>query len=227
MLVEIIVTNLEEALLAQDYGANRLELIHSFDLGGLSPDLSITKEVCDNVKIPLRIMIRPHGNNFIYNPLHIKQIMSELEYIKTNTKAEGIVFGALDEYNLIDTELLEKVITNKEHLKLTFHRAIDVTENPLNSYKNLLKYPLVDNILTSGGKPTALEGVSIIEQMITLQANYNHCHIIAGSGITPENAKHIVQSTKVDQIHIGTGIRSNNKIDEAKLKELIKSLNYL
>ena len=43
MKIEIIVTNVEEAILAEQYGADRLELIHAFNLGGLSPALDLSK----------------------------------------------------------------------------------------------------------------------------------------------------------------------------------------
>ena len=110
MVLEVIVTTIQEALQAEKYGANRLELINSFALGGLSPDLTLSKEICNEVNIPVNIMLRPHGKSFIYDKADIKTIMAELDYLRDHTKANSIVFGALTSQNQIDHKLLQQII---------------------------------------------------------------------------------------------------------------------
>ena len=105
-------------------------------------------------------------------------------------------------------------------LKLTFHRAIDVTPNPLIAYQELLAYSDIDNILTSGGKETALLGVNIIRQMQQCNTNLSHSTIIAGSGITIHNVNAIITQTHVKQIHVGQGLRINNILSPIKFKQL-------
>ncbi len=224
MLIEIIVTNVLEAITAQNFGANRIELIQSFEYGGLSPSLELAKEVCDAVSIPTNIMIRPQGQNFIYNQKDQIQILSELDYIRDNTSANGIVFGALDNNNNIDCKLLEKVIDNKNHLQLTFHRAIDESKDIINSYKELLNYSDINLVLTSGGKETAVLGAKTIKQMLILNQNKINCKILAGSGITPENAYSLIKQTGVKQIHVGKGVRINNILNKNKFEKLFKSI---
>jgi copper homeostasis protein len=218
MKIEIIVTNLEEALLAEQYGADRLELIHDFKLGGLSPVLDLSKEICTAVKIPISIMVRPHGESFVYEQNSIKQIMREIDYLRDETKAHGIVFGALTPEGNLDTHLLQQIIDNKGQLALTFHRAIDAANDTLACYKALLNYPAVNLVLTSGGKPTALEGVSIIKEMVDLSKPYSHAKILAGSAINMSNAQKIIELTGVTEIHIGSGVRTNGVLDPLKFK---------
>ena len=227
MLIEIIVTSLEEAILAEKYGASRLELIHGFGLGGLSPQLELSKQICTAVKIPVNVMIRPHGDSFCYSDKDIQQIMLELDYLREHTKAKAIVFGGLDTEFKIDTKLLKQVIQNKGHLGLTFHRAIDVAANTIDAYKELLNYPEIDQILSSGGKSTALEGYKQIKQMVALNANRGYCKVLAGSGVTPANAKQLIELTGVEQIHLGTGVRENGVFVKDKFDKLIASVKTL
>ncbi|HMT02927.1 MAG TPA: copper homeostasis protein CutC [Burkholderiales bacterium] len=225
MLIEIIVTNVLEAVTAQNFGANRLELIQSFEYGGLSPNLELAKEVCDAVTIPTNIMIRPQGQNFIYNKKGQTQILSELDYIRDNTSANGIVFGALDNNHNIDFKLLEKVIDNKNHLQLTFHRAIDESKDIINSYKELLNYLDINLVLTSGGKETAILGAKTIKQMLELNQDKINCKILAASGITPENVSSLIKQTGVKQIHLGKGVRVNNILNKQEFEKLLKNLS--
>ena len=224
MKIEIIVTNLEEAILAEQYGADRLELIHDFSLGGLSPALELSKQVCAAVNIPVCVMIRPHGKNFIYDVDDIKQILNEINYLREHTNAYGIVFGALTSDSHLDTNLLKQVIANKGHLALTFHRAIDATNNPLTCYQELLNYKEIDLVLTSGGKATALEGAEVIKKMIEIGKKYSYANILAGSGITPDNAQEIINCTGVTQIHLGSGVRTNNILDPEKFNNLLRGI---
>lgn len=224
MLIEIIVTNVLEAITAQNFGADRLELIHSFEYGGLSPKLDLVKEVCNAVTIPVNVMIRPQGKDFIYNQKEQVQILLELEYIRDKTAANGIVFGALDNNGNIDDKLLEQIIARKNHLQFTFHRAIDASNDIISNYKTLLNYLEINLVLTSGGKKTAILGAPIIKEMIDLNKNKTNCIILAGSGINPQNVLPLIQQTGVKQIHLGSGIRKNNILNKNSFKELIKVL---
>ena len=224
MLVEVIVTNVEEAVLAEKYGANRLELINAFELGGLSPTLELSQAVCAAVKIPVNVMLRPHGNGFIYNESDINQLIAELYYLKNKTKTNAIVFGALTTDGDIDIGLLQDVISHKGHLKLVFNRAIDATANILKSFERLLNYEEIDTILTSGGMVTAIEGINVIHHMVKLARTFNFCKIMAGSGITPQNAKEIITATGVKQIHLGSGLRTHGILDKNKFDQLLSSI---
>lgn len=224
MLIEIIVTNCAEALTAAKHGADRLELINAFENGGLSPQLNLTLKVCAAVNIPVNVMLRPHAKSFVYTAHDITQILQQLEYIKTKTKAHGIVFGALNNNGTIDCQLLKLIIKHKGHLSLTFHRAIDASRNPIEAYAQLLNFPEVDLVLTSGGAETALAGVEIIRKMQQLQQANLNAEILIGSGITPDNISTIIQHLTINQIHLGSGVRTNNQLDKFKFDQLIAAI---
>lgn len=212
IILEVIVTSKEEAILAQKYGANRLELIHAFEHGGLSPRVELTKNVCESVTIPVNVMLRSQASvDFDYTQADISQMQKELDFIRDNTKANGVVFGALDRNLNIHVKYLEQILANLGHLRFTFHRAIDVTRNILENYIILLDYTKVDHVLTSGGADVALNGVDNISQMVQLRyiKAKSNAVVLAGSGITPQNAKEIITKTKVTELHFGSGVRVN------------------
>jgi copper homeostasis protein len=228
MLVEVIVTNVKEAILAEEYGANRLELIHAFADGGLSPALSLTTEVCSAVNIPVSVMVRPHAKSFVYSDGDMQQILTEIDYIAEKSKAANIVFGSLDGSGDIDFKQLERVLGFIELAKLglTFHRAIDVCNNTLKSFGELQQYAGTNlkRVLSSGGKATAELGVEELSQMQQL-VKPSGVKLLIGSGVTPSNAQVLSCKIGVDEIHIGTGVRdSNGLLSKLKFAELIQNI---
>lgn len=204
-MLEVIVTSLEEAILAEKYGADRLEVIDSFAYGGLSPNLSLSQDICEAVNIPVNIMVRLNNDpNFTFQ--NKNETLKEIEFICSNTKANGIVFGALNSNKHIDEDFLEQVITIKQHLKLTFHRAFDITNDIFFAYQQLLKYP-IDLVLTSGGSNKAINSLSTLYKLNKLSMIHNNCKILVGSGIDSNNLATIINKTNIKEIHIGSGLR--------------------
>ena len=64
---EACVERLDEAILAEKNGANRIELCSRLDLDGLTPHRNMIKDVINSVKIPVKVMIRPRAGNFVYH----------------------------------------------------------------------------------------------------------------------------------------------------------------
>ena len=67
MLVEVIVQNAEDAIQAERFGADRLELVSAMSEGGLTPSYGAVKGVLNSTKLPVQIMIRPHSYGFQYS----------------------------------------------------------------------------------------------------------------------------------------------------------------
>ena len=85
-----------------------------------------------------------------------------------------------------------------EGLKFTFHRAIDACVKPFEAVEQLIELGF-DKILTSGGKPTALEGVPMIAEM---QLRYgDKIGIMPGGGINLGNVKEILDMTGAVHCH--------------------------
>jgi copper homeostasis protein len=57
-ILETIVCSVEDAVAAERGGANRLEIISHYEVGGLTPSFDLVREVTSTVKIPARAMLR-------------------------------------------------------------------------------------------------------------------------------------------------------------------------
>ena len=209
MILEVIATTLKEAVDIEIYGGNRIELVTGIKEGGLTPSLGLIEEVCETVKIPVYVMVRPHSKSFIYSESDRKVILKDIELIK-KTKAKGIVFGALLSDGTIDTKLLKKVCDLKGHLGLTFHRAIDASHSVLESFKELLNYP-IERVLTSGGKPNVVDAIDVINEMVCIAQDSN-VSVLAGSGLNLNNVKNFVEKAHVREIHMGSGVKYANQV---------------
>ncbi len=228
MLVEVIATTLKEALDIEKSGADRIELVTGIIEGGLTPSYSLIKEVCKTVKLPVNVMVRPHSKSFVYNEHDIKVILEDIQMIK-DSNANGIVFGCLNNDGTINTELLEIVIEAKEHLTLTFHRAIDETKDIITEFKKLLNYD-IDIILTSSGEVKVTSNIELLNQLVSLSEG-TRTRVLAGSGLNKETLADFCEKATVEQIHIGSGAKFNNnnlsEIDIPTLQKLVKDIHSL
>ena len=58
IFLEACVETLEEAILAEERGANRLEICSRLDLDGLTPDVKLIKKGLKIISITIKVMIR-------------------------------------------------------------------------------------------------------------------------------------------------------------------------
>lgn len=166
MIKEACVENINEALRAESLGANRVELCENLKVGGTTPSagsIFITKKI---LKIPVMVLIRPRGGNFIYSSNEIEIIKHDIEQCK-KIGVDGVVFGALTKDHSIDINLTNELISLARPMEVTFHKAIDFTFNIIEEFKTLLKTD-VDRVLTSGGAETALDGYENINKMVRM-----------------------------------------------------------
>ena len=77
--LEACVETLEEAILAERNGANRLELCSRLDLDGLTPNLNLTKKIMEKISIPIKVMIRERDGNFVYSDDEILAMQNKIE----------------------------------------------------------------------------------------------------------------------------------------------------
>lgn len=198
MIKEACVESFEEAILAQNRGANRIELCSDLANDGLTPSVELMKKTCSELKIPVMIMIRPRAGNFVYSDSEINQMKTEIDRAK-KVGAAGIVFGLLTSENKIDIENTQILAEYAKPLPVTFHKAIDELDNPVEGVKELLKIKTIKRILTSGGKQTALEGQTVIRKMIKV-AGAKITILVAGK-VLDSNVEEIQKITGAKEFH--------------------------
>lgn len=223
-MLEIIGLTVEDAKTIEACGANRIELVSALTEGGVTPSFGLIERVVNSVDIPVNVMIRHHANSFVYSEEDIEIMRKDIEIVKS-LGANGIVLGVLDRFNNINENHLERLLEVSGELDITFHKAIDET-NVVNSIEVLNKYNKITNILTSGGTGNIKDNLDVIKDAIQNSDNIN---ILLGGGLNFENINYIMNETKANDYHFGTAVRVDRnpfgKIDEAKLKELVKIIS--
>jgi len=220
MFLEGIATTLKEAKDLENAGADRIELLSDQEKGGVTPSIGLIETVVDSVSIPVVVMLRPHTVSFHYDDDDWKVIVRDLEKIK-DTGAAGVAFGALDEKGDVDEVMLRNLIELKGPLTLTFHRAIDATNDFDKNINTLLGYD-IDTVLTAGGTDNAMFGVDKLNAYHDKFKEKN-IELLAGKGLSLENIPEFVRYCKVDRVHLGSGIRKEGRIDPLAI-DYIKNL---
>lgn len=195
---EVCVDNIKDAMRAVDLGANRIEYCSKLNEEGLTPNIEDVKYLLKNINIPIRVMIRPHSKSFNYSETDISVILRDISTFK-KIDIDGIVIGCLNKDDEIDLKKINLFIENARPLKVIFHKAIDITSDPLKSLKNLIKYSNINGVLTSGGFKKAEDGVKLLKKMLDI-CPINFELIIAGK-ITSENINKINQKLSAKFYH--------------------------
>lgn len=181
--LEVACSNIQSCLNAEQGGADRIELFENLANGGCTPSFGIMKMAKEKTKLPIYAMIRPRGGDFIYTDLEFEIMVYDV-ILCVELGIDGIVFGILDANHQVDIKRCKILLDFWGHKKATFHRAIDITPDIETSAKAVIDLGF-ERILSSGGKPNAVEGLS---NLISLNKTFgNKISIMPGSGISHEN----------------------------------------
>lgn len=186
MKVEICVTSVDAAKIAEGAGADRLELCSELAVGGVTPSAGLLEAIRDSVTIPVHVLIRPRSGNFTYSEHTISQMLRDISYCRT-LGFDGIVTGCLDANNRLNLAGMQRLAEACEGLHLTFHRAFDRIADWEAAHLELGALG-VDTILTSGQATSALRGLSHLEELVQKA----HCGIMPGGGIRPSNLEEFI-----------------------------------
>ena len=194
---EACVDSVASSVAAQQGGADRVELCADLIEGGITPGAGTIQLVRSRLTIPLHLLIRPRGGDFCYTDDEFEVMCIDIEQART-LGADGVVLGLLHPDGSIDRERTALLVEHARPLSVTFHRAFDMARDPHQSL-NLLIDLGIDRLLTSGQEATALEGADLIAALV--QQAQNRIAIMAGGGISAENAAEVVARTRVRELH--------------------------
>lgn len=206
MKLEVIATNLYDALIAENAGADRIELVTGIMEGGLTPGPGLIRKVTNFMNIPVHVMVRPHSQSFVYDQYDLLTMREDISFIK-ECGAAGIVLGTLKPDHTVDTAALEMLLKEADGMNVTFHRAFDEIHDQIAALKVLAQFPQINRILTSGGPRPALESVDQIKALVEAAVGTN-IRILAGYGLTVQALTDFVQQTGVSEVHFGSALRA-------------------
>lgn len=196
--LEVCIDNIESLHNAISGGATRIELCSSLALGGLTPSYGFMKIAAEQSNVPVYAMIRPRQGDFLYNQEDLNIMLEDIACAK-QAGLDGVVFGVLTAQGDVDIAMAQQLMNAAKGMGSTFHRAIDQCRD----YKTAIEAIATlgcERILTSGLASTAPQGIEVISEMVVL-AN-GRFSIMAGAGVTSENAAKIIHATGIHEIHL-------------------------
>ena len=206
MLKEVCVENFTNIPHVIENGADRIELNNELSLGGTTPTFGVIKRsiiYADRVKIPVIVMIRPRGGNFIYNKDEIA-IMADDMAVAAKLGARGVAFGCLTNQKQLNRAQMERLIDLAHSLNLTvvMHMAFDQISEPIQRDElNWLIGQKVERILTHGGDLQFPIEDTITHLKEILNWSNGKIEILPGGGITTKNRDEIAEELNVNQLH--------------------------
>ena len=194
--VEICTPSRASAIAAKEGGAQRVELCRDLEIGGLTPSDDDIDYCVRTLGLCTHVLVRPRGGDFCYNAAEISEIERTIMRCK-ELGAHAVVVGFLTAEGHIDTELTRRMVQLAAPMEVTFHRAFDEAQQAPLEALNAIASCGCTRLLTSGQKPTALEGASVIMRLVEAAK----VTILAGSGVTPDNVRQLIAATGVSEVH--------------------------
>ncbi|MFO7617030.1 MAG: copper homeostasis protein CutC [Bacteroidales bacterium] len=196
-LLEVCCGSVASALAAQEGGAHRVELCDNLYEGGTTPSFGTIGLARELLKIKLQVIIRPRGGDFLYSDLEYRIMKEDILRCK-EAGVDGVVIGFLTTEGDVDFERVAEVVKLARPMSVTFHRAFDMTRDPVAALE-VLKGLGVDRILTSGQQNQAPNGADLIRSLVS-QAG-DSLIIMPGGGLNEDNIHHFHQKVKALEYH--------------------------
>ena len=195
--LEIACFNVESALIAQQNGADRVELCAGIEVGGTTPTIEMVKEARANLTIDLFMMLRPRGGNFVYTASEFEQMKSDIQTLR-KLNVNGFVFGILNDDKSINISQNTELVALAKPYPCSFHRAFDEVPDGFKALEDVIECGF-QTILTSGQKSNVVEGVNQLAALVE-KAN-NRITIMPGGGLRSSNIESIQKVTKANWFH--------------------------
>lgn len=223
-LLEVIVTTIDDAREAVRGGAGRLEIVRALDEEGLTPDLDLVRAIRDLVEVPVRVMVRARNTFDIADPW-------ELDALSVSARAfaacgvDGIVCGWVREGDL-DVRAIARVADAASPCRLTVHRALEATDDPLAAMGMLKAIANVDRVLATGGD--GAWDVRIAGLRALAAALPAHARLLPGGGVNEEALAHLA-AAGFDEAHVGRAARvpadAAGRVSAARVAALVAAFD--
>lgn len=195
--LEVCAGSIESIRAAYEGGAYRVELCSALSEDGLTPSLGMIRYALSLEGLRVHVLIRPRSGNFVYSPEELSCMEEDIR-IAREAGVHGVVIGALTPEGDVDTQACRSLIRAAGDMDITFHRAFDVTRDPLEAFEAVMELGC-SRLLTSGHAPSAEEGLPLLKRLVEI-GNGRIC-VMPGAGVTPENAARILKESGASEIH--------------------------
>jgi copper homeostasis protein len=197
-ILEICTDTVLSAIDAMNAGAGRIELCDNLCEGGTTPSYGTIVKAKEMLSIPVHVIIRPRGGDFLYSSLEYDIMKKDIIFCK-QSGVDGIVTGMLTPRGGIDTVRIAELVELARPMQTTFHRAFDMCKDPFTGLEEVVSSGAA-RLLTSGQKNKAADGLDLITQLI--RSAGESIIIMPGSGIDMTNIEHIARQTGATEFHL-------------------------
>lgn len=198
-LLEVAANSVASAIAAQAGGAGRIELCAALELGGLTPSHAQIALARERLRIPLYVLVRPRAGDFLYSDDECETMLRDIETCAA-LGCDGVVLGVLDADGDVDLARNRSLVSaaRAKCLGVTFHRAIDVSRDPLRALEDII--PLgFERVLSSGAQASASQGAGLLREMVSRAAG--RIAVMPGAGIDAGNIAALRTSTGAHEFH--------------------------
>jgi copper homeostasis protein len=214
--LEIACFNLESAVIAEQNGADRVELCSNMLEGGTTPDFEIARKVRDELNIKMNVMIRPRAGNFVYTEAEFEQMKADIIRLK-KINVDGFVFGILNINTSFDKERNKKLVTLASPIPCTFHRAFDVIASVSESLELIIDCGF-KTVLTSGQAENVILGAEVLKTLVE-KAN-GRIVVMPGGGLRSSNIGLLDKKVLASYYHSSAITDSSEIANGAEIKKI-------
>jgi copper homeostasis protein len=201
--LEIACFNLQSALIAQQGGADRIELCADFSAGGITPDYGTVETARKLISVDLFVMIRPRGGNFVYSDEELSKMADDILHFK-EYHVNGFVFGILNSNGTVNKEQCKQLVKLAGATPCTFHRAFDFCTDLNRALEDVIECGF-QTILTSGQASSAVDGISSLNLLAA--KSKGRIGIMPGGGIRSSNIDALTQKVSLPYYHSSAILR--------------------
>ena len=197
MELEVIGFDLASCLIAEQYGADRIELCANPHDGGTTPSYGTIAAARRATSVQLFPIIRPRGGDFLYSDSEFDAMIADIDQCR-QVGCDGVVIGMLHSDGSVDARRCAALIDQAGSMQVTFHRAFDRVRDPMRSLEQIIDLGCT-RILTSGLRPTADLGRDMLRTLV--EAAADRITIMPGSGVRAANIVELAGFTAATAFH--------------------------
>jgi copper homeostasis protein len=195
--LEVSTEGVDGLLVAQDNGADRVELCASVLEGGLTPSIGIVREALRHARIPVFVIVRPRGGDFLYSEAEFESMRQDVMALK-DLGVPGVVTGCLTAGGEVDEQRTAELLRVARPMSFTFHRAFDMVRDPVRALEVLINLG-ADRLLTSGQRGTAIEGLANLKHLG--QVANGRIIVMPCGGLRAANIGQVCRETGLWELH--------------------------
>ena len=174
-----------------------MELCAGIPEGGTTPSYGMIRSARECISIALNVIIRPRGGDFLYSEEEINEMLYDIKVAK-ELGADGLVFGCLLPDGSVDKVNMARLMEAAGDTPVTFHRAFDHSSDPMQALEDIIELGCA-RILTSGCRPTALEGAGLLAKLVEKAGD--RLIIMPGCGVKESNIAEIARLSGAREFH--------------------------